>query len=190
MKTLERGFKAWAERTSLALRRELDLTVDDALCPFKLAEYLEIEIWTPDKVPGITSDILSLLKEDLWGWSATSFQANGKCFVIYNPDHSSGRRASDVMHEISHNILGHQPATVIISLELEGLAMRSFDQKQEDEANCLAWSLLLPRDGLLRAKSRKLTIEQIANQFSVTQKLVTYRIQTTGIERQIKATHR
>ena len=188
MKTLERGFKAWAERTSLAIRRELGTTADDALCPFKLSEYLDVELWTPSQVPGITQDILTqLLNNDPWGWSATSFQVNDKCIVIYNPTHSDGRKSSDIMHELSHHILAHQPATVILSLELVNVRMRSFDQKQEDEANCLAWALLLPREGLLRAKRRSKTVEQIADQYGVTKSLVNYRINSSGIERQVRA---
>jgi hypothetical protein len=188
MKTLERGFKAWAERTSLALRRELGTTVDGALCPFELSEYLGIGLWTPSQVPAITQDILTqLLENDPWGWSATSFQVNDKCIVIYNPTHSKGRQSSDVMHELAHYILDHQPATVILSVGLENVRMRSFDQKQEDEANCLAWALLLPREGLLRAKRRRKTVEQIAEQYSVTKTLVAYRINSSGIERQVRA---
>lgn len=187
MKSLERGFKAWSERTSLALRKELGLTIDDQMCPFKFANYLGFEIWTPHDVPEITDDILDeLLRNDVWGWSATSFEVNEKSIIIYNPTHGKGRQASDVMHEISHNVLNHQPASMILTLELENFCMRSFDQKQEDEANCLAWSLLLPREGLLRAKLNRKTNDEIAEQFGVTAKLVTFRTQTTGISRQIK----
>lgn len=187
MKTLERGFKAWAERTSLALRRELGITADDSLCPYRLSESLDVEIWTPSQVPGITQEVLEqLLKNDPWGWSATSFQVNGKCIVIYNPRHSSGRQTSDLMHELSHLILAHQPATIILSLQLENVRLRSFDQKQEDEANCLAWALLLPREGLFRAKRSRKSVEQIAEQYGVTSTLVKYRLNSTGVERQIK----
>jgi hypothetical protein len=187
MKSLERGFKAWSERTSLALRKELGLTIDDQMCPFKFAEYLGFQIWTPKDVPEITNDILDeLLGDDLWGWSATSFEVGEKSIIIYNPNHTKGRQASDVMHEISHSVLAHQPASMILSIELENFCMRSFDQKQEDEANCLAWSLLLPREGLLRAKLKRKTIDEIAEQFGVTTTLVTFRLRTTGISRQIR----
>lgn len=187
MKTLERGFKAWSERTSIAVRKELEMTVDDLLCPFKLAEHLGIDIISPKDVPGITDEILRpLLKDDPWGWSATSFKLNDKATVIYNPTHSPGRRSSDITHEIAHELLGHQPATVILSLELESFCMRSFNQKQEDEANCLAWTLLLPRDGLLHAGWGKKSKSQIAEHFGVTESLVTFRLQTAGVSRQIR----
>lgn len=43
--------------------------------------------------------------------------------------------------------------------------MRSYDQKDEDEANWLAWSLLLPREEPLARKRENLTPKQIADRF-------------------------
>jgi hypothetical protein len=188
MKSLERGFKAWAERTSLTFRKELELTADDPLSPNTLADYLKVALWTPHNVPGMTKDILDqLLERDPWGWSATSLQINGQGIVIYNPKHSSGRQSSDITHELAHIILDHQPATIVLSADLDSVGMRSFNQKQEDEANCLAWTLLVPRDGLIHAKIRRRSVEQIAAQYGVTKTLVSYRINSTGVGRQLKA---
>lgn len=187
MKTLERGFKAWAERTSLALRRELKLSADDPLAPSALAQFLGVSLITPYDVAGITEDILNqLLGADPWGWSGVGIQVDGDALVIYNPKKSAGRQASDITHELSHNILDHQPATIIYSAEMD-LGLRSFNQKQEDEANCLAWALLLPREGLVRAKKRRLSVEQIAAQFGVTTSLVTFRINTSGVGAQFRS---
>jgi len=191
MNTLERGFKSWAERTSMAFRRELGVSVDAALSPAQVAEYLGVDVWTPSQVPGITSVLLDqLLKVDPWGWSAAGIHIDGRGIVIYNPRHSRGRQVSDITHELAHFILDHQPARIILSADLDGMSMRSFNQKQEDEANCLAWTLLLPREALMRAKRRRATIEEIAEQFGVTKSLVTYRVNATGIEKQIKARFR
>lgn len=187
MKTLERGFKAWAERTSIAFRRELELSPDDALSPWQLAEYLGVSLITPHDIPDITQDVLDqLLEADPWGWSGVGLQVDGHALVIYNPRKSSGRQASDITHEISHTILEHQPATIIYSAEMD-IGLRSFNQKQEDEANCLAWALLLPREGLVRAKRHRLSVEQIAAQYGVTNTLVTFRINTSGVGAQFKA---
>ena len=110
--------------------------------------------------------------------------------MIYNPLHSRGRRVSDITHELSHFILDHQPAKIILSADLDGMTMRSFNQKQEDEANCLAWTLLLPREGLVRAKRRRLSVEQIAEHYGVTKSLVAYRVNATGVEKQLRARSR
>jgi Zn-dependent peptidase ImmA (M78 family) len=191
MSTLERGFKSWAERTSLAFRKELGVSIEHPLEPEVVAEYLDVQLWTPDQVPGMTQDILNqLLKLDPWGWSAAGVQVQDHGVVIYNPRHSRPRQVSDIMHELAHFILDHQPAQIILSADLDGLTMRSFNPKQEDEANCVAWSLLLPRDGLLWAKRRRLTLEQIAQQYAVTKSLATYRLNTTGVEKQLRARSR
>ncbi len=64
--------------------------------------------------------------------------------VIYNPAHSPARQASDIAHKLAHIILEHDPAKMVLSQD-GTIVMRSFNEKQEEEANWLAWSLLLPR---------------------------------------------
>jgi len=187
MKTLERGFKAWAEKTSLSLRKELEIAVDQPLPLERLADYFDVRLWTPKDVPGITEEILDQLLETAPSdWSGVGLQIEGQGIIIYNPKHSKGRQASDITHEMSHFILEHQPAKIILSSdeELEQLWMRSFDQKQEDEANCLAWTMLVPRDGLVRSLYQKMTPAQIAEHYGVSNQLVTYRINSTGVKKQ------
>jgi len=70
------------------------------------------------------------------------------------------------------------------------LVMRSYDQKQEDEANWLAWCLLLPRDALTQCARRGLSIDAIAEQYGVSKKLVTFRLHVTGVRAQIRAYER
>lgn len=190
MATLERGFKSWAERTSLAFRRELGLAPEDPLPPARLAAHLGIALWTPRDVPRITPEITDqLLRTDPWGWSAISFTVDGRSTVIYNPRKSAARRASDIAHELAHFILDHQPATIIMSPDLE-IAMRSFDAKQEDEANWLAWCLLLPREALVWASLRRLSVAEIAEHFAVSETLVGMRINRTGVRAQFRAARR
>jgi IrrE N-terminal-like domain len=66
---------------------------------------------------------------------------------------------------------GHQPATLIVSPDLD-IAMRSFDPTQEDEANWLSWCLLLPRAALLYAKRQGHSAAQIAARYGVTESLI------------------
>jgi Zn-dependent peptidase ImmA (M78 family) len=138
----------------------------------------------PQDVPQVPPDVLDqLLRHDPSGWSAVSIVLQGDAIVIYNPKHSLGRRASDIMHELAHFILDHKPATLIVSQD-GGMVMRSYDAKQEEEANCLAWGLLLPREALLDAKRMKLSVRQIAEHHGVSEPLVTFRMNTTGVNRQ------
>jgi hypothetical protein len=188
--TLERGFKSWAERTATSLRADLGLGPNDLLRPSALAAYLQVLLWTPHDVPNLPSDVLDqLVEKDPWGWSAVSVLQGGTAVVIYNPKHSIGRRASDIVHELAHLILGHEPARLIMSHD-GSFVMRSYDQKDEDEANWLAWALLLPREGLLACKRGKLTILEIANRFGVTESLVNFRLRMSGVEAQFRAASR
>src|SRR5580698_6752207 len=159
----ERGFKTWAERTSSNLRRDLGLSPHEPLSPKLLAEFLDVLLHTPRDVPNITQDVLDqLLVHDPWGWSAVSVFRSGQAVVIYNPRHSAGRQASDIMHELAHIILDHQPATIVMSQD-GSFIMRSYNEKQENEANWLGWCLLLPRDALLRCVRQKLPMLEITN---------------------------
>jgi Zn-dependent peptidase ImmA (M78 family) len=190
MQTFERGFKSWAERISLSLRRDLGLPSHAALAPAHLADYLDVHLKTPNDIPGLPMDVVDqLLSSDPWGWSAVSVFVEDSAVVIYNPRHSAGRQASDIMHELAHVILDHQPGTMILSQD-GGMVMRSYNQKQEDEANWLAWCLLLPREALWQCKRLKLSIPAIAEQYGVTETLVNFRIRLTGIEAQFRAANR
>jgi Zn-dependent peptidase ImmA (M78 family) len=189
MKALERGFKAWAERTSLSLRKELGVGVEQPLPLKDLADYFGVRLWTPNDVPGVTDEVLTqLLEVAADDWSGIGLQVNGQGIVIYNPRHSAGRQASDITHELSHFILEHQPTRVFLSSdeELEQFWMRSYDEKQEDEANCLAWSLLLPRDGLIRCLFKRMNQSQIAEHFGVSNQLAAFRINSTGVKKQMR----
>jgi hypothetical protein len=182
MPSFDRGFKSWAEHTSLVLRRELELAQHDPLEPAELARYLEVDLWTPHDVPGLPRDVLDqLLEQDPWGWSAVSLVSDDRGLVIYNPRKSKGRRASDITHELAHFILDHEPSTMILSHD-GGIAMRTFDRKQEDEANWLAWCLLLPREALVWARRAGLSTAEMAARFGVAETLVTFRLNVSGVD--------
>jgi Zn-dependent peptidase ImmA (M78 family) len=130
-----------------------------------------------------------LLVSDPGGWSAVSVYEADRAVIVYNPRHSAGRQASDIMHELAHFILDHHPATVIMSHD-GSFVMRSYDQRQEDEANWLGWCLLLPREALLRCKRLKLSTAEIAAMYGVTNTLTEFRLRMTGVERHLRAADR
>jgi len=186
MGNLDRGFKAWAERTSTSLRKELGLKSVDALDPKDLAQCLGVCLFTPRDIPGVTKQVLvQLLEKDPWGWSAVSHLAKGRPLVIFNSKHSLGRQASDIMHELAHILLDHDPGKLIMSQD-GAMVMRSYDRKQEEEANCLGWTLLLPREALVNAVRSRLSASEIAEKYGVTETLVDYRLQVTGVTAQFR----
>jgi Zn-dependent peptidase ImmA (M78 family) len=186
----ERGFKTWTERVALSLRRDLGLSPSDALDPRRLAEYLDARLATPYEIGGLSkTDLKQLLEIDPWGWSAVSILQDNSPLIIYNPRHSKARQASDTMHELAHLILDHKPATLIPSPDGR-FVMRSYNETQENEANWLAWALLLPRDALMTCKRRGLSPEQIAQSYRVSEKLVNFRLQITGVGAHLNAAAR
>ena len=187
MGEFERGFKTWAERTAVALRNELGVTAGAALQVARLAAYLDVRLWTPNDVPGLPAQTRDqLLIHDPGGWSAVACTVAGQCTIIHNPQHSPARQASNISHELAHIILDHEPGKIVLSQD-GGMIMRSYNEKQEEEANWLGWCLLLPREALVYAKKARLSVAQIAQQFGVSEQLATYRIGITGINTQFRS---
>lgn len=61
----------------------------------------------------------------------------------------------------------------------------SCDREQEEEANWLAGCLLLPRPLLIRCLLRRMDEAAIAASCKVSEEMVTYRINVTGVKRQL-----
>lgn len=186
MATFERGFKTWAERTAGNIRRELGLAPQDSLDVFKLAKFLDVSVLTPRDIPDLPDEVLQQLEnKDRFGWHAVSvIIPGGQTLLIYNPQKSPSRKASDIVHELAHIIQDHKPSTVILSQD-GSFAMRTFEQKTEDEANWFGWSLLLPREALMSAMRQRMSIERIAALYGVSAQLVNYRLGVTGVSVQM-----
>jgi Zn-dependent peptidase ImmA (M78 family) len=183
---LERGFKAWSERVAQAMRSELALPPEKPLPVQLLAQHLEIELITPARIEGLPADVLhQLTVVDPSGWSAASFEKDGSPIIIFNDKSSRGRQSSDIAHELAHVIRAHDPSQLILAPD-GSFGMRSYDPKQEDEANWLGWTILLPRVALLRCADLKLSTEQIAAEYQVSAQLVEYRTRMTGITKQAR----
>jgi Zn-dependent peptidase ImmA (M78 family) len=101
------------------------------------------------------------------------------------PPHPETREANTLMHELAHLIIGHKPARLDITGD--GLMiLSSYDKQHEDEANWLAAALLLPREALLHARRQGMTDQQAAVTYGCSTVLFTMRIQTTGVDLQLR----
>lgn len=183
----ERGFKAWCERYAIEKRTELGLKPADPLDPFKLAENLHIRVWTPHDVPGLdTKTITTLLRNDGKTpscWSAVTLVVGRCVVVILNSSHSTPRQASDLTHELAHRIRNHTAQDIEVSVE--GLMLlKSYDKLQEEEADWLSGCLLLPREALISIKRKNIQLADAASTFGVSQRMLNYRLATTGVNRQ------
>ena len=181
-----RGFKTWCENVSAQKRRELGLNAIDPIDPWELAEHLGILVWKPQDIPGLDQTTRRiLLKDDPDSWSAVTLQVDSHHLVILNSAHSGGRPASDLMHELSHILVGHEPARVDVA-EDGSLLLNTYDKKQEAEANWLSGALLLPRDALLWMRRKKINQVDAASHFGVSEAMVRYRLSVTAVDRQIE----
>ena len=184
---MQRGFKAWCERTAADYRGGLGVPLDRRLDPIHLAETLGVRVLTPEHFPGLSEQSRKQLRTtDPYGWSAVTISRNGARLIVVNPAHSAERRANNLAHELAHLILNHAPEQ--IGLSDEGVLMRlEHDPEQEDEADWLAGCLLAPREGLRRAYARNRSVEALAGRFGVSIELIRWRLASTGVTRQVRA---
>jgi len=179
----ERGFKTWCENTSETLRRKCGKRTYEPLDPWELAKELKVEVWDIRKIQGLSKDALNHLTSAQGDeWSAVTVYIGKRLIVVLNPRHSPARQASNLMHELAHVIRGHAPSSMVHSET--GFIMRTFDEKQEAEAEWLSGSLLLPRAALTYCQTRNVPSDAILDSYQVSQQMLRYRQGVTGITRQ------
>jgi Zn-dependent peptidase ImmA (M78 family) len=76
-------------------------------------------------------------------------RASTGTLVVYNPTHDIGRINNSLCHELSHLVLNHEHGQL---LTFADCVIRDFNDRQEEEANWLAGSLLAPEAALKSAK--------------------------------------
>ena len=189
MAEFRRGFKAWCENAAAGFRRDLRLPAISALDPRALAQHLKVTIWTPHDVADMGKlakpHLDQLLIHDPDSWSAVTLILPIRKVIVVNSQHSPERQNSDIMHELSHLILEHEPARVDMTQE-RLMILDTYDRTQEDEANWLAGALLVPREALLHVLSHNSRDTHVALHFKVSKQMILWRRQTTGVDAQLK----
>ncbi len=179
---LPRGFKADAERRAITLRAEMGLAPADALPPADLAEHLGVGFRMADTLVPMAA-LAALDKLQPGCFSACTLPGPTGPVVVVNPLNSPGRQQSDAMHELSHILLRHETR----QLERIGdLVFFTCDPDQEEQADHLGATLLLPRPLLVAAHAGGLTIAAIAETYGVSEQLARWRVNSTGVAVQIK----
>lgn len=183
----KRGFKKWADDKVIQLRKELGLYVSSPLCAFKLCEFLNIPILEPSSVQGLSEKHLNeLLGNGSVHWSAATIPLKeGKYIIVHNPTHSPARQQSNLMHELAHILCEHKVSEKTKNIGLSGF-LRNLDEEQENEAEWLGACLQLPRPALLYSLRKQMTLEEIANKYNASIDMVKYRINITGVQKQIR----
>ena len=182
---MERGFKSRCEAISRSLRLDLGLSHADPLSVALVAGHLNITMWSLADLRLENEDFHQLACVDGESWSAFTVSAFGRDAIIVNPSRSTARYSSDVMHELAHLILGHQPSTMFFVRDGE-VALRGFNTTIEEEANWLAGSLLLPRAALVHIKHNRLPQSRACTLYGVSKEMLKYRLNVTGVNRQFR----
>lgn len=186
----ERGFKSWCENTSVQIRRSLGAGPTDPLSPVELADHLDVRLIAADDVPGLSEMALTtLLTSEADNWSAVTISHGSHDVVIYNSTHSRRRRSSDLMHELAHLLMRHDPSKMFFSTD-RPFALRSYNQDQEEEANWLAGCLLLPRPALLAISRARIGHESVCSRYEVSKDMLTYRLNVSGVNTQMNRRRR
>jgi Zn-dependent peptidase ImmA (M78 family) len=184
---LRRGFKTEAEKIAQLVRAELGLDPLGALDCFSLAEAWGVPVVSLGELRedgAKEASIRRLLGGDA-GFSATTIVLGTKRLIVYNPRHTPGRNANNLSHELSHLILEHEAAPAI------GVGgCRHWNGQQEAEADWLGAAMLVPRESALAWMLRDGDLEQGAANFGVSIDLFRWRVNHTGVARQIEARRR
>ena len=157
----------------------------EALSSTALANKLQVTVRSTNDVHGIDTKTLSILNDATDdSWSAFTLRVKTSNLVVFKPVSSSARVNSVIMHELSHIILGHQLAQACVYQD-GSLAPGNFDQDQENEADWLAGTLLLPRAALLSIRRNHLTDAAACKKYQVSQSMLNWRVRMTGVDYQV-----
>jgi len=173
---LRHGFKTEANDHARELRAELGIEPHAPLCPWQLAEHLEILV-VPlseyhDKIP---DQVDYLTKKDTKSFSAITVFDNTRRLIVHNDSHNRLRQASNVAHELSHGILQHQPDQVF-----NECGCRIFNKEYEDEANWLGPTLLISEEAALHIVRNGMILDEAVEYYQATKEVINMRINVTG----------
>ena len=184
--TLRRGFLAEAERHAKRIRAELGLGPAEPVDMFQIAKHLGIRVIAADELID-AARLQDLERVQAFTFSACTFDIDGTKVIVVNPLRTPARRASDIAHELSHLLLTHRLDEI---RNVAGVPFRTCRPDQEEEATNLGGTLLLPRPLLLSAVRRGLDEQGIATQYDVTTEMARFRVNRTGVRRQVRSTRR
>lgn len=181
-----RGFKTWAEQSSSRVRQKLKLAAFAPLDPMDLAEMLGVFIVQLHELADLAPDVQQrLLNDHEENWSAITVGDGNSHLIVVNSSHSKSRMNSNIAHEMAHIILGHDPSMMFISTTTD-VALRTYNEDQEEEANWLSGALLLPREALLAIRRRGLSDEAACQEYGVSAPMLRFRFNVTGVDVQLK----
>ena len=172
---LRRGFLKEAEEYALEFREELGLEKNSALEARVLAEHLGIPVYRVSDLPDLPPHL-----------AARVMQQGSNCFfgavipdgtfraIVHNNFVSLKRQSADIMHELSHIVLGHpvHPPT-----NLDGT--RAYNSVLESEAKELSYTLMMPKCIALLIVESGMSLQVASQQYQTSVAAIEYRIRKT-----------
>jgi hypothetical protein len=169
-------FRTICESIAVKVRHELDLWGYDPLPARQLAEHMQIDLYAPSELPGMSeNDVAQAIGSS--GWSAITVLTQPP-MIIYHPGHPPPCFESNIMHELAHIVLGHKPELLGLISDLR--VARCYSKFHEAEADCLGVCLQLPRVALQLARQRGTSVSEIACQFNTALDLVYERMRSSS----------
>jgi Zn-dependent peptidase ImmA (M78 family) len=176
---LRYGFKAEAERHSQKYREELKIEPHGSLCPWRLATYLRIPVHPLSSLKeAIPEAVNQFTEKDQGAFSAVTMFLGEKKLIIHNDSHSLHRQSANISHELAHYILNHVSTQVF-----DKNMCRNVDKTQEEEANHLGPTLLVPKEAAIHILKTKMSVEEAATAYKVSEELIVMRLNLSGAKR-------
>ena len=174
--SLQRGFKANANRISLRLRKSLELRPEDPIDLAVIAARLRIRIVPlSDFVRECPSAVTQLTVADRAAFSAATLPIASKKIIIYNDSHDPGRQSNSIAHEISHVLLGHP-----FTLPIDASGCRNVDRDLEDQANWLGPTILISNEAAMHIVQTGLDTANACRLYKVSELLLRMRVNASG----------
>ncbi len=181
---LRRGFKSQCERRSTEIRKSLGLAEDAPLFGKDLAAKIGVTVWNEATIQNLPlADLTQLTGDESQSWSAFTLRIRTRHLVVYNSSQSSPRVNSVILHELAHIILGHELHSASLS-ENGHLVPSNFNQDQEEEADWLGGTLLLPRPALVSIRANGLENAQVIDTYVASEDMLKWRFRMTGVNLQ------
>lgn len=173
--------KRW-EPLAAQLRRMVPRPDQDALAfnPWKLAPAVGLVV-IECSFQGLDPEEQSYLSNHASGdWSGGVFAQtlpDGSRVCMLNPTHPQRRNKITLIEEICHCFLGHAPTKLVAKGHGR---VRDYERAQEEEAFGIGAAVLLPWTLLFGRINTGRPVEELAEEFEVSQELIRYRIKISG----------
>ena len=123
-----------------------------------LADFLGLSATMIAKLPDVDLDAFIYSRDPL--------------VIYYNPHREPERYESTMMHELAHVILEHPPEKLEV---VDGVLQRNPDKRVEEEAGFLGGCLQIPRGGILWARQKGISKEEVGAHFGASKEMVQWR---------------